>query len=105
MEHCQKDTGASLQRPSLGQFEHQNNDRNRHNPLSKTEVHVHRAMGKLADGTKSRLFFTEKRPMDGEGMMQLEEPPFANHHGTKQLRLHKRGLKLMGKSLKIGEFT
>ena len=65
-----------MKRPSLGQFEHQNNDRNRYDPLSKIEVHVHRAMGKLADGKKSRLFLTEKRLTNGEEMMQLEEPPF-----------------------------
>lgn len=43
MEHCQKATGASLKRPNLGQFEHRNNDSNRHNPLSKTEICVHKA--------------------------------------------------------------
>lgn len=83
MEHCQKDTGAGLKRPNLGQSEHQNNGSNRYNPLRKTEVPVHKATSKLIHGKKSRLFFTAKQLINVEGIIQLEESPFANHHGNK----------------------
>ena len=83
MEHCQKDTGASLKRPNLGQSEHQNNNSKRYNPLRKTEVHVHKAMSKLVHGKKSRLFLTVQQLINVEGIIQLEESPFANHHGNK----------------------
>ena len=76
MEHCQKDTGASLKRPNLGQFEHQHTDSNGCNLLSKTETCVHKAVSKLIHGKKSRLFFIVKQIINAEGIIQLEESPW-----------------------------
>ena len=51
-----------------------------YNPLSETDIHVHTDMSKWVHGKKNGLFFIEQLT-NVEGIMELEESPFANHHG------------------------